>query len=1134
MVASQPVQAAGAHEVSLAIPEPASEAEADTNKQLRDEIMKLERSRRRFQLQAEQRESDLQQEVAQLKAQIRQLMERAESPSFGLERPLRLAEENLRLADENRLLNQERKHLLEKLAQAAQYSQEPSMQEVQEKSRVMCSSRARSEASVQTDTCEMMSESVATQSSCEVVATSVQTDAPSAACKHTANDEVAFTNISLTLLGSANEFSEAVNKSQTRTEGLDAGEAVDVRRMRSDLQEMRQECARLTQEKEDLVREVVQRPVLSLQDLHTEEQQAAAALDRARAEAYQSEMRGLLCQLRQLASKPSLSPPQDGPAPKAPVLQHGLAAEKDEQVALLSHTAAPPEDPFEGKNQHQAQRDEEEAAAGVQESSVMDFRPPFRVAAEDADPGDVDTAVPDKVPAHGRSIRRLSVFLKSDSSQTLSGRAEEGELVETEAEKSSSETKLATTDPDEPNMSSERTDSACDQLRQEVGELEVEQQRLRTMRSELEAHAGESLRTLSDFLRPSADDGSEQPVSEDESWKIQVSTPEAGSSVKALSALNLHPNKVDIAALEGHCRGLGSPERNRDMNASEDDRSGNASPASGGKRASRASVASGASVDSEWQYRLTPRPSLARLHPQSTLASLGSGRQSPERPHANATSEHQTLDLTTTSMSLVQEGRQLFEAFFVIGQEAEGVCNSARLRWPASLEGGGLEKVLITDTFCPGPLDERFEGMPFAFTLLETAVDPKNDPNGVLYCCVCSENADMPSDPGEPTPGEEPAAKRSKASPRENCMSSAGGVLCLVSKLPLLPFFFKLLSVLRCNLDQACAVLARLNQAGLKSLAEGVEISDLVHVEDKLGLQQMPESRLPPECDWQDIQQGNLADPFSKTCQSIARWQVAWGLSTMLRRWEGLPEVVVKLLPCVLLEQKILLVGDAQRVSTVAMLLRGLLWPFRWLHLFLAAPPPSGVLKVPLLDGPCPMILSVSELPPHWGKSHLHLPADVIVVMVKHDHVQVNPHLETAGGLKGDSIKLPGTMHVEFRKQVTQARLQLRNSKILISEAVEKVQIASEAVMQKFHAIVKSYAKSRLDASSEAVTDESPQDRCERCFRQSIDAEVVMSWLSKQDASCRNPDSNGFYTSFFQTQLFFDMLHEEISRQGGS
>lgn len=501
------------------------------------------------------------------------------------------------------------------------------------------------------------------------------------------------------------------------------------------------------------------------------------------------------------------------------------------------------------------------------------------------------------------------------------------------------------------------------------------------------------------------------------------------------------------------------------------------------------------------------------------------------------------------SLSLTRERCPLIDAFLVIdtqarkrtvtdgagrhaGLEEGSGPNFVRQRWPENIEGSRLEKALVADGFCPGPLDGRFRGEAFAFTMLETNTDPHGDPNGILYCCVCSEDQTLPADPAEPGDGFQENSPKSHQQDRGRL---AGGVLCLVSKLPLLGFYFKLLGLLRSNLGKVEAILDCVQNTRLEHLAEqGLLLSDLKGSQTLIELRHLPQPPLCDGCAWSDLTGIGALEPLSAGSQTMARWAVTWGLNVLFSRWEGLVEVIKDLLPTVLLEQKVLLLGDIQRISVVAMLLRSMIWPFRWLHLFLSAPPPEECLNIPFLEGCFPMILAMGELPDSWGcESVRQLPAEVITAMLLHDWVYTSPQLETIGGLKGEKIKLPGNMQAEFRKQASQARIYLRKGQISISEAVSKVQTAAETGVGKLASLVRRYAECRI-AAQEAVGAEVPIALFrQNCFTQAMDSDTFLKWLEAEgelDLSSSS-DSVSFYRTFIQTQLCLDFLNEEIMSQ---
>merc|ERR1711937_404197 len=111
----------------------------------------------------------------------------------------------------------------------------------------------------------------------------------------------------------------------------------------------------------------------------------------------------------------------------------------------------------------------------------------------------------------------------------------------------------------------------------------------------------------------------------------------------------------------------------------------------------------------------------------------------------------------------------------------------------------------------------------------------------------------------------------------------------------------------------------------------------------------------------------------------------------------------------------------------MALVLRALVWPFRWLHPLLSAPPPPQFLHMPLLDATFPVVVALTELPAQWGfRTAYELPPDVVVGMLKHDYVYVDSAHETSGGLSGANIKLPAGRHTAFLKQAAKAKHKFR------------------------------------------------------------------------------------------------------------
>ncbi|CAK9021548.1 DENN domain-containing protein 5B (Rab6IP1-like protein) [Durusdinium trenchii] len=362
-----------------------------------------------------------------------------------------------------------------------------------------------------------------------------------------------------------------------------------------------------------------------------------------------------------------------------------------------------------------------------------------------------------------------------------------------------------------------------------------------------------------------------------------------------------------------------------------------------------------------------------------------------------------------------------------------------------------------------------------------------------------------------------------------------GGVLCLVSKIPFFDFSFTLLDILRRNLTQAPAILERINKTSMAKLARGVEVSDIIGTYAVVGLnamtQRMPRPLLSPGCDWSQLAQLGRHDSLSPLSRTLARWQVWWGLLALLMRWGDrlLEEVVLKLLPCVLLEQQVILFGDAQRTSVVALLLRSMLWPFKWQHLFVCAPwPPEELQSVPLMEAPVPFIFAFGEiamLPHFWRyQSVHHLPSNIVAGVLRDRWVVISEKLHTPGGLSGKTMKFPPFVQTELRSQIKEARSGLRNQHGFL-EMVQKVQSSVEAAMGKLAKVVKRYAHSQVHAEATG------SDLRERCYQRAEREDRFLAWLREDDATLGAVEHVAFYKSFFQTQCFMHVLREEIDAE---
>jgi hypothetical protein len=221
------------------------------------------------------------------------------------------------------------------------------------------------------------------------------------------------------------------------------------------------------------------------------------------------------------------------------------------------------------------------------------------------------------------------------------------------------------------------------------------------------------------------------------------------------------------------------------------------------------------------------------------------------------------------------------------------------------------------------------------------------------------------------------------------------------------------------------------------------------------------------------------------------------------------------------------------------------MWPFKWFHLYLSAPPPSDLLlRVPLLEAIFPFIISLTELQEQWGyTTHYGLPAEVVTGLLKHDYVHVHKSFETSGGLKGTGLIFPEKRHQALVKQVTQVQRKLRHKELDIPEAVKIVQEAAEAEVKHLVDIIKRYAvyqvmqvlaqvvPRHMAVGAEAETAASHEQALRnRCLDQALECESFMTWFTTIDSpnASSNSETLCFYKTFFQTQLCIDLLNGEV------
>lgn len=290
--------------------------------------------------------------------------------------------------------------------------------------------------------------------------------------------------------------------------------------------------------------------------------------------------------------------------------------------------------------------------------------------------------------------------------------------------------------------------------------------------------------------------------------------------------------------------------------------------------------------------------------------------------------------------------------------------------------------------------------------------------------------------------------------------------------------------------------------------------------------------------------------PLNEVSQTFAKWQALWGLEMILERWDNIVgDTLARLVACVLLEQKVLLLGDGPRVSSMALLLRSLLWPFKWLHPFLSAPPSAEFLRIPLLDAMFPLIVAVTELPEQWGfRTQYDLPADVVVGMLHHDYVYSSATHETSGGLKGTDIKLPGGRHTAFLKHAAREKQKHRRQEAGLKATAEAIYDSIASEVMAIAQLVRDYAADQVNAtlatlqSNEAASGVAAGNASDnskwalrkqltgQCLARALPDNGFVRWLMRERPDVvSGQETKEFYSTLSQTQLCVDLLHREIS-----
>jgi len=100
----------------------------------------------------------------------------------------------------------------------------------------------------------------------------------------------------------------------------------------------------------------------------------------------------------------------------------------------------------------------------------------------------------------------------------------------------------------------------------------------------------------------------------------------------------------------------------------------------------------------------------------------------------------------------------------------------------------------------------------------------------------------------------------------------------------------------------------------------------------------------------------------------MMHWISEWALRKLLqnRRTHSLfGEKLALLIANVLLDQRIVLIGPKNVGSALALALISLVWPFRWLHMFLPVAAQS-IESCPLFEAPVPFLVATTHIPDAW------------------------------------------------------------------------------------------------------------------------------------------------------------------------
>lgn len=425
----------------------------------------------------------------------------------------------------------------------------------------------------------------------------------------------------------------------------------------------------------------------------------------------------------------------------------------------------------------------------------------------------------------------------------------------------------------------------------------------------------------------------------------------------------------------------------------------------------------------------------------------------------------------TTPLSLksfVLRHNVLLEGVFVLSPgQAEGSCISSIHAEciPDDLHGSRLEHFVVDQGFCPTFEKfnaEGFGSQPTVLRMLETALNEHADPDNEMFCCVAGHVDDR---------GE-------------------AHVYCLVSAIPVFAFHFEVLRLIAggCNRDKLVELIQDA-ELDTKTLRKGIDVEGTGCGVSRLALS-APE--ISPKADLAIEVKGHR----------LASWQASWSLEGLLLHWPDLVgEPLMKMFTLMLLEARLLLVGEAPRICKVALALKALLWPFKYPHLFLSAPIQQQT-SIPLADVPFPMVGALFMRPED--------PDDPPIIAELG-----NPTVEMAMPTV-PLMTLPEDLRRLAADRIARVRDELRQGRVTVREAAKRIQDGFMAVSVRLAEVIIRYAK-----------EEAPNLRIQGAdarFRALSSTELFMKWHGASD------DDRAFYDAFFQTMLCGMFLKDVVDK----